>query len=79
MGAVLLDLDNPSHVLKRTPYAVLEPFVEYEHAGLRPGTVFADGVVIMDDTIFLYYGAADQVVCVAYAKFHDIMDGIKNS
>lgn len=65
MGAMLLDLEHPEHVVSMLPYPILEPDAAYENQGLRYGTVFACGAVELGNNIYLYYGAADQFVCVA--------------
>lgn len=65
VGAMLLDLKEPSKVLARTPYALLEPELDYERTGLVPNVVFPCGAVVIRGDLFAYYGAADQVISVA--------------
>ena len=36
-GALLLDLDNPARILRRTPGSIFEPTAEFERLGLRAG------------------------------------------
>lgn len=74
LGAVLLDLKKPDKVLARLEYPILEPEEEYEEKGLRPGTVFSCGAVVIDGRLLVYYGAADQTVCVASCKFDALLD-----
>jgi len=65
LGAVLLDLKNPDKIISKLDYPILEPEAEYEKRGLRPNTVFSCGSVVIKNKLFVYYGAADQVACVA--------------
>src|SRR3989338_4567558 len=79
LGAALLDGNDPSKVLKRLTYPVLEPIENYEHEGLRPGTVFACGAVLKNEDLYIYYGGSDQYVCVASAKLETILKELKNN
>jgi len=66
MGALLLDPDDPTRVIARSPSPVLEPTEAYERMGLFNDTVFSCGHVDMGDgQIRLYYGAADSVIAAA--------------
>ena len=79
LGAALLDGKNPLNVLARLEYPILEPIENYEHEGLRPGTVFACGAVIKADQLFIYYGGADQYVCVASAKLDVLLKELEKN
>jgi predicted GH43/DUF377 family glycosyl hydrolase len=70
VGLALLDRDDPSKVLARSNEWVMGPREPYELAGDVPGVVFPCGWILRDDgdTVHLYYGAADSVVCVAEAS-----------
>ncbi len=65
LGAVLLDLKNPSIVLSRSVDTIFEPLEEYERVGLVRNAVFSCGVVLRGDTLLIYYGGADTVLGVA--------------
>ena len=67
VGALLLDLENPLHILAKTPQPILEPELDFETSGLYNGCVFPTGNVIVDGELFVYYGSADKYVCVALA------------
>lgn len=77
LGAALLDLEEPSQLKARLTYPLLEPEVDYENEGLRPGTVFTCGAVVMKNQLLVYYGAADQVVCVALADLNELLKELK--
>jgi beta-1,2-mannobiose phosphorylase / 1,2-beta-oligomannan phosphorylase len=74
VGAALLDSENPAVVLARTNSPLLEPEYEYEKVGQVPNVVFPCGIVLRDDTLFVYYGGADSYTAVATMSFHDVMD-----
>src|SRR3989344_1119417 len=65
VGVLLLDLDDVTKVIGWTPYPILEPETLFEKRGIVNDVVFPCGYVLKDDTIFLYYGGADKVVCGA--------------
>ncbi len=73
VGALLLDLNEPGRVLARTPQPILEPEKEYELHGLYNGCVFPTGNVIVDDTLYVYYGAADKYVGVATCSIDELL------
>lgn len=69
IGAMLLDLVDPSIVLSYLHYPILEPETPFEREGLVPNVVFPCGAVLNDNTLYVYYGGADKVVCVATTPF----------
>ena len=73
MGAMLLDIKYPPRVIARTTHPILEPLAWYENEGLKSGVVYPCGAVILKDQLFVYYGGADMVVCVATAKMNEFM------
>jgi beta-1,2-mannobiose phosphorylase / 1,2-beta-oligomannan phosphorylase len=62
IGAVLLDLDNPTKIIARTDHPLLEPKEPYEQTGMVSNVVFPCGNVLIDDTIYMYYGGGDSVI-----------------
>ncbi len=77
LGAAMLDINDPSMVLSRLSYPVLEPEETYEFQGLRPGTVFPCGAAQIDDKLYVYYGAADEFVAVAWIDINDLIDSLQ--
>ena len=67
VGAMLLDLQDPTNILCRSRAPIIVPEESYEVHGCKEGVVFALGVVVKGDMLLLYYGAADNYVCVAFA------------
>lgn len=74
VGALLLDLENPLRILAKTPNPILEPEFEYEIKGYYNGVVFPTGNVVVDDTLYVYYGGADKYVGVATCSLTGLLD-----
>lgn len=73
VGAMLLDLEDPTLVKYRTRQPILEPDQDYECNGIYKGICFPCGNVVKDDTLYVYYGGADQYCCVATCNFSDLL------
>ena len=78
VGFVLLDLEQPGIVLRRSDNWVLGPQADYERVGDVGKVVFPNGWVMDDETgiLSLYYGAADSVVALATARLSDVLDHV---
>ena len=74
LGALLLDLEDPSKVLHRTPEWIMQSEAEYEIEGYYRGCVFPCGKVVIGETLFVYYGAADKYVCLATCPLGELVD-----
>jgi predicted GH43/DUF377 family glycosyl hydrolase len=74
IGAMLLDLKDPTKVLARSKNPILEPDVWYENEGLKSGVVYPCGAAIIKDRLFVYYGGADMVTCVASVKLNGFIE-----
>ena len=60
-------------MLARTPEPILEPELPYETQGFYNGCVFPTGNVVVDGTLYVYYGAADKHVGVATCKLDELI------
>lgn len=76
-GAVLLDPEGPLKVIAKSDGYILEPEFEYEINGYYNGCVFPTGNVIVDDTLFVYYGCADKYVGVATCNAKEFIRSFK--
>jgi predicted GH43/DUF377 family glycosyl hydrolase len=74
LGALLLDLDDPRRVLHRTTDWLMEPETEYEIEGYYRGVCFPCGAVVIDGTLFLYYGGGDKYCALATCDFAELLD-----
>jgi len=79
MGAMLLDLENPTRVLYRSSTPILEPEEWYESSGFKPGIVYPCGAVTVGEKLLIYYGGADSVVCVASADLSQFLRQLKSN
>ena len=76
-GAALLDLHDPSKIIGRTKTPILEPKEPYEKFGDVNNVVFPTGACVVDnDKLFVYYGAADKVCCLATTDLNYLLDDI---
>lgn len=72
VGAMLLALDDPSRVIGRTKYPLLEPEKDWEKVGEVNNVVFPCGAVVKNDQLLVYYGGADKFVGVAGMNLKEI-------
>jgi predicted GH43/DUF377 family glycosyl hydrolase len=77
LGILLLDLNDPTKVIYRSPEPILEPVEVYERVGLTPNVVFTCGAVEKDGKYFVYYGAADKVIGVATIGKEELLESLK--
>ena len=73
MGACLVDLDDPSHVLARSQEPVLKPEAPYELNGFFGGVVFSCGAWLEDDVVHMYYGVSDEAMAGVDMSLSEIM------
>ena len=73
LGALLLDINDPSKVLARSSEPIMEPTQTYEQTGFFGNVVFTNGHYVTGDTINLYYGASDEVICGATLSISEIL------
>jgi predicted GH43/DUF377 family glycosyl hydrolase len=77
VGAVLLDLQDPTKIIGRTDEPILAPEMPYEKNGQVPNVVFPCGVVLIDKKLFVYYGGGDSVVGVATIELKKLLSELK--
>jgi len=79
MGAALLDLDEPWKVLHRTASYLLAPWETYECVGDTPNVVFPCAALVdaPSGRMAIYYGAADTVTCLAFARAGELLAALK--
>lgn len=77
LGAMLLDLHDPAVVLARSAEPIMEPLTDYEQNGFFGQVVFTNGHLVDGDTLTIYYGASDSVICGARFSIRRILDSMK--
>jgi len=74
LGVALHDLDQPERVIGVADEWILQPEELYETTGYVPNVVFTCGAVPEEDgRIKIYWGGADEVMCVGEAKAQDLV------
>ncbi|OYU81744.1 MAG: pesticidal protein Cry7Aa [Flavobacterium sp. BFFFF1] len=77
--AALLDLENPAKEIARLPYALFEPEKEWELKGYINNVVFPTGTALIDDTLYIYYGAADERIACASVSLSELLSELQNN
>ena len=72
IGAALLDKDDPSRVLARTPTPLISPSDE-DREGYVPNVVYTCGGMAVGRRLFVPYGVADSSVAFAWLEIGDIL------
>ena len=72
LGAALLDRDDPSRLLARTPRPLLEPNEE-ERGGYVPNVVYSCGGMVRDRTLLLPFGVADDYAELGTVELNDLL------
>ncbi len=74
LGAALLDLEDPSRIVGRAREPILYPAAPEDYTGDVGNVVFTGGAILEDNgELKVYYGAADQVMCLATANVNDLI------
>lgn len=79
-GGAILDEDKPWIVKHRTKSYLMSPWKDYECVGDVPNVVFPCSALVEDDgRMAIYYGAADTVIGLAFARLDEIIEYIKTN
>ncbi|MFJ4037552.1 glycosidase [Microbacterium sp. NPDC090007] len=70
-GALILDAEDPSRVIARTPEPLLAPETDDERSGIVPNVVFPTAIEEIDGRHFVFYGMADSKIGVALLERTD--------
>lgn len=80
MGALLLDLNDPTKVLARSDSPFMEPEADYEKNGFFNEVVFGCGATQKDDDkLTMYYGVADTSMAGCDISIQEILRHLKES
>lgn len=78
--AALLSLDNPRQEIARLPYPLFSPEFDWELLGEVNNVCFPTGTAVVDDQLYIYYGAADaQIACASISLSELISELLKNT
>lgn len=73
LGAVLLDLDDPTKVIHRPTEPIFWPEEIWELRGDVPNVVFNAANPVVNGTIYVYYGGGDHVIGLATCRLDDLV------
>jgi predicted GH43/DUF377 family glycosyl hydrolase len=72
--AALFDLDNPLREIARLPYPLFKPDQPYEIDGDVDNVCFPTGTALFGDTLYIYYGAADELIACASVSLSGLVN-----
>jgi predicted GH43/DUF377 family glycosyl hydrolase len=75
IGAILLDLDDPTRVLGRLRRPLLVPTAD-EQDGYVPNVVYSCGALVHADTLVIPYGISDGAIGLATAPLPELLAAI---
>jgi predicted GH43/DUF377 family glycosyl hydrolase len=76
IGAVLLDLDDPTRVIGRLAEPLLSPN-QNERAGYVPNVVYSCGGAIHDGLLVIPYSMSDYATTFATVPLAEVLDAIR--
>ncbi|MCK4401062.1 glycoside hydrolase family 130 protein [bacterium] len=76
LGAILMDLDDPTKIIGKTRSYILAPYEQYELCGRVPNVVFTCGAIpdYDKDQIRVYYGCADTCIGLATGSLSELVN-----
>ena len=78
IGAMLLDLDDPSRVIARTKEPLLVP-AGTERFGYVPNVVYSCGGMIHAGNLIIPFAVSDQATSVAVVNVQELLDSLTHS
>lgn len=72
--AALMDLDEPFKEIARLPYPLFKPDQHYELKGDVDDVCFPTGTILQGDTLYIYYGAADELIACASVSLSGLIE-----
>jgi beta-1,2-mannobiose phosphorylase / 1,2-beta-oligomannan phosphorylase len=72
LGALLIDINDPTKVIARMLNPIIEPRKAYEVEGFFGNVVFCCGAIIRENVLNIYYGAADEVMALATIELDEL-------
>lgn len=72
--AALMDLNDPQKEIARLPYPLFKPELDYELTGDVDDVCFPTGTAQFGDTLYIYYGAADELIACASVSLPGLVE-----
>lgn len=80
LGAMLVDLEDPTKLIARAPNFIMEPEAYYERFGLFiPNVIFPTANVVRDGLLCIYYGVCDTAIALATVPLDALVRHILDS
>jgi predicted GH43/DUF377 family glycosyl hydrolase len=70
----LLDLEDPRKEIARLPYGLFQPDQDWELTGYVHNVCFPSGAAVFEDTLYIYYGAADERIACASVNITELLN-----
>lgn len=74
LGVILLDLDDPTKVIRRPKEPIFWPEEMWELRGDVPRVVFSCANPVVEGTVYVFYGGADHVIGLATCGLSELVD-----
>jgi predicted GH43/DUF377 family glycosyl hydrolase len=71
-----MDLENPLKEISRLPYPLFKPDIQWEKEGYVNNVCFPSGALVIDDTLYVYYGAADEHIACASLSLSKLLNDL---
>ena len=78
IGAVLLDLDDPTRIIGQLRRPLLSPGAD-EQDGYVPNVVYSCGALLHDETLVIPYGIGDAAIGFAAVPLPALLDALRES
>lgn len=78
-GAFLLDLKDPRKVIAKLKNPILKAEKDYEKTSDGKWVVFPTGAIVLNDELYVYYGAGDRFSCLATCKLDTLLQQLIKS
>jgi beta-1,2-mannobiose phosphorylase / 1,2-beta-oligomannan phosphorylase len=75
--AAILDKKNPQKVLYRLDKPLFSPEERWEKSGYVNNVVFPTGLAVFKDSLYIYYGAADNSIAIAKVSLKRLRKELK--
>jgi len=75
IGAILLDLDDPTRVIGQLKQPLLSPATDGQD-GYVPNVVYSCGALVHAETLVLPYGIGDAAISVATLRLPELLDAL---
>jgi beta-1,2-mannobiose phosphorylase / 1,2-beta-oligomannan phosphorylase len=73
-GVILLDLEDPSKVIRRPTGPIFWPEELWELRGDVPNVVFSCASPVVNGTVYVFYGGADHVIGLATCRLDELVE-----